>query len=48
MSGNDALKMKKKDVKTSQKLSRSRFESPVVDPSRFIEIHRGVSLSLDW
>ena len=37
MSENDALKMKKKDVKTSQKLSRSRFESPVVDPSRFIE-----------
>ena len=37
MSGNDALQMKKKDVKTSRKLFRSRLESPVVDPSRFIE-----------
>ena len=46
MSGNGTLQMKKKDVKTSQKLSRSRLESPVVDrdSSRSVPVSSLVSL----
>ena len=40
-SRNEAFAMKKKDVPTSQESSRGKFGSPVVDPSRFVEGHRG-------